>query len=142
MLDRESLLRHYLALYLVPGIGPKKFSHVLENFADMSEVFTASASVLKQCGFSEADVSAIKKPDWALVDKHMAWLAEENNHIVLFEDPEYPSLLKEIACPPPLLFVKGDSLCLGDVPMAMAGRRNLTVTGAENARDFASCLAK
>ena len=56
-------------------------------------------------------------------------------------DDDYPSLLKEIADPPLVLYVRGNKAALKQTQLAMVGSRHATPTGLQNAEQFAYSLA-
>lgn len=60
---------------------------------------------------------------------------------VLGEDA-YPSLLREISCPPPLLFIRGSVLPADSMAVAIVGSRRPTLAGAQMARTLAADLAR
>jgi DNA processing protein len=53
----------------------------------------------------------------------------------------YPSRLREVGAPPPLLFVRGNPALLHEPQLAVVGSRNPTAGGIDTARDFAGYLA-
>lgn len=63
-------------------------------------------------------------------------------HCLLYDDPLYPRLLREIPRPPPLLFVRGDPTCLSLPQLAIVGSRNPSGGGSENAERFAHYMAE
>lgn len=71
----------------------------------------------------------------------LAWLELPDHHLLSLDDTRYPSLLREIADPPPLLYVNGDPARLGGTLLAVVGSRNPTVLGEHTARTFASALS-
>lgn len=85
--------------------------------------------------------SALKKPDWQLVEQDLLWLASPDRYVLKLDDPRYPTLLKEIPDPPPLLFVQGDINCLQDWQLAIVGSRNPSASGRDSAFEFARYLA-
>lgn len=56
---------------------------------------------------------------------------------VLYNEAEYPSLLKEICDPPFILFCRGDVSLLSKSCVSMVGTRKITQDGKEAARSFA-----
>lgn len=60
---------------------------------------------------------------------------------LLFDDPRYPRLLREIPKPPPMLFVRGNPDCLSLPQLAIVGSRSPSGGGNENAERFAAYLA-
>lgn len=63
-------------------------------------------------------------------------------HCILYDNPLYPRLLREIPRPPPLLFVRGDPTCLSLPQLAIVGSRSPSGGGVENAERFAHYLAE
>ena len=63
-------------------------------------------------------------------------------HCLIYDDPLYPRLLREIPRPPPLLFVRGDPTCLSLPQLAIVGSRSPSGGGIENAERFAHYLAE
>lgn len=63
-------------------------------------------------------------------------------HCLIYDNPLYPRLLREIPRPPPLLFVRGDPTCLSLPQLAMVGSRNPSGGGIENAERFAHYMAE
>lgn len=74
--------------------------------------------------------------------QYAAWASQPNHHLITLQDEAYPTLLKEIADPPSLLFVKGQLDCLCKPQLAMVGSRNASIHGLENAKHFAHKLAR
>ena len=69
------------------------------------------------------------------------WLEAPGHHLVSLDDARYPTLLREIADPPPLLHVNGDPARLDRTMLAVVGSRNPTVLGEHTARTFANALS-
>jgi len=69
------------------------------------------------------------------------WLDRPDAHLLTPADASYPALLREIASPPPQLFVRGAVDVLSLPQLAIVGSRNATPSGAETAHSFASHLA-
>lgn len=63
-------------------------------------------------------------------------------HCLIYDNPLYPRLLREIPRPPPLLFVRGDPTCLSLPQLAMVGSRSPSGGGIENAERFAHYMAE
>ncbi|HSX85538.1 MAG TPA: DNA-processing protein DprA [Cellvibrio sp.] len=75
--------------------------------------------------------------------KDLAYIESQSDlHGIVYDDPLYPRLLREILRPPPLLFVRGDPACLSLPQLAIVGSRNPSGGGIENAERFAHYLAE
>jgi len=96
---------------------------------------------LEKLGLRPETIAYLQKPDWRQVDADLAWQDRSDAQILLANDDAYPRLLKDIADPPPVLFVLGDASILGHKQLAMVGTRHPTPAGQETAADFARHLA-
>jgi DNA processing protein len=141
MPERTETLRHWLALIRAPQIGPATFFSLLQQFTEPEAVFKAGRSSLEKHGLRPDTVAYINDPDWHQVDADLSWLDQPGAEIILLNDSSYPSLLKTIPDPPPLLFVLGDAAVLQQKQLAMVGSRHPTPGGRETAHDFARHLA-
>lgn len=70
------------------------------------------------------------------------WLRADDCHLLLPEDPDYPSALAAIADPPAQLYVQGNLQLLQDPQLAMVGTRHPTPRGAATAREFARAFSE
>ena len=75
--------------------------------------------------------------------KDLAYIESQPGlHCLIYDNPLYPRLLREIPRPPPLLFVRGDPTCLSLPQLAIVGSRNPSGGGSENAERFAHYMAE
>ncbi|ESS71771.1 protein Smf [Methyloglobulus morosus KoM1] len=123
-----------------PGFGGRTFLKLLETHTP-SQLFSESNAALSALGLKSDIIESIKKPDWALIDNDLAWLDQDNNSVITLFDSIYPAQLKEIADPPPLLFVRGNPGLLSLPQIAMVGSRNPSASGMETATAFAKTLS-
>ncbi|MDG4548930.1 MAG: DNA-processing protein DprA [Candidatus Contendobacter sp.] len=131
-----------MALLRAPGIGPARFARLLEHFGSAAAVFAADSAVLRSLELPDTALNYLSRPDWRRVEEDLAWLERPGNHLLRLDDPRYPPLLRQIAYPPPLLFVHGDPDCLRLPQLAIVGSRNPTPLGRETAQRFAAHLAE
>lgn len=76
------------------------------------------------------------------VCRDLQWQAQADHHLIIYNDPRYPALLKEISSPPPVLFVKGNVDLLSFPQLAIVGSRHATRPGLQNTRLFTTDLVK
>ena len=124
----------------MPGIGCRTFKQILERYTP-EQVFSASSASLAKLGLKDGILSAIQTPDWATVEQDMLWLEQDGNLALTLFDSDYPPQLKEIADPPPILFVRGNIDALAKPQIAIVGSRNPSNLGIETATSFARTLA-
>ena len=134
-------LEAWLALSLTRGLGAEGARRLLREFGSPEAVFASSVSLLKS--IVKTDVAAEIGKGIAQVDitPTLAWLEDNNNHIVTLADSEYPQSLLNIPDPPLLLYVKGRLDLLNRSALAMVGSRNATPQGIGNAEAFAKSLS-
>ncbi len=130
-----------LALHRAPDLGAKGLAGLWGLFPDPRVVFQTRRSELQSHGLKKTTLDYICSPDWAIVEEDLQWLDQPNHHILTLENPLYPFRLKEIADPPPLLFVLGDPEVLSQAQLALVGSRNPTPGGSATAFEFARYLA-
>lgn len=125
----ESLIQ-WLGLKSVPGVGNRLFLHLIEHFENPKNVFSApKVELLKVEGVSDRLVPVIQRYKIPKEVKEDLSLAQKDGvKIITFSDSDYPSLLRHIHDPPPVLYVRGkvhgDSLNI-----AIVGSRNPTSYG-------------
>ncbi len=134
-------VKYWLALLRAPGVGSRTCIRLLEHFSHPAELFSAPRAELQACGLKGESLSWLCSPDWSAVEPDLRWLERPRNHLITFNAPDYPALLREITDPPPVLFVHGDPQRLQTPQLAMVGSRNPSVPGRQTAREFARFLA-
>ncbi|MDM8563609.1 DNA-processing protein DprA, partial [Candidatus Marithioploca araucensis] len=132
---------YWLALMRAPNVGSVKFMRLITHFGNPRNVFEASQSEWKALKLNEKLCNYLQAPDWYAVEKELKWLAQPENHLLTFVHPDYPPLLREIADPPPILFVRGDNTLLSSQQIAIVGTRKPTNEGLRTAREFAEYLS-
>ena len=137
-------LPYWLALWRVPNVGSKAFAKLRAEFSTIEEAFHVSPVKLKELGFKDDQVNQIKSFSTNQnsmlsngVSLDLAWLEQDNTHVITIQDPLYPALLKEIESAPPLLFVCGDPALLNWPQIAIVGSRHPSRQGEVNAKEFA-----
>lgn len=135
-------LPYWLAALYLPGIGPRTFARLLEQFSDIKKIFSATGDDLRAAGLPAKLTYSFLNPNWKSVEKDLAWAQLPGNHLIALEDPDYPAPLKEISDPPLLLYCRGDRSALSKLQIAIVGSRNATSAGLNNAEQFAYCLAE
>jgi len=135
-------LPYWLALVRMPGIGPVAAQALLQRWGSPRCVFEAGDAALRTlerpCKLAN---EYIRQPEWAAVERDLEWLAQPHCHAVTLHSAFYPALLKQIADPPLMLFLRGNPDRLTDKQLAIVGSRNPTASGERTAMEFARHLA-
>lgn len=80
---------------------------------------------------NQSDLAPIQK----ILDQHAI-------QVVTIHDPAYPSLLKEIHYPPPVLYVRGNTEALHHTALAVVGTRRPTLYGLDSAKQLVEPVAR
>lgn len=133
--------RNEALLRLVACGGPSEPRRRLVDQANPVAALKAGAVLWRACGLNAAQVTALRGPAPALLDHARAWLAEPGHHLLGWDDPDYPPLLRNIPSPPLALFVDGDPSLLWRPAVALVGSRSPTSGGRDNAAEFGRSLS-
>ena len=134
-------IKYWLALVRIPGAGPHTVQRLLAHFS-VDQIFQASCASLIGVGLGGKLAEALQNPPWELVEQDLQWLEQPENHVLTIDDEAYPEQLKEIADPPPVLFVKGNPELLNRPQIGMVGSRNPSNLGIKTAIEFAGAIAE
>lgn len=129
---------------MTPGVGPRAATRLLERFGSASSVFHARRTELESLRLKpETTDSIIKREFHERAADELERVKKLGGDILILDDGSYPSMLREIADPPPVLYAKGDWQACADQPcIGVIGSRTCSTYG-ENAaemlgRDLAS----
>ena len=100
------------------------------------------ARIARSVALAPATREFLASPDESAIERDVAWLAASGAAIVLYGDPDYPPLLRQIPDPPAALYVLGSVAALATAQLAMVGSRNPTPAGRSTAREFAAWFAR
>ncbi|GJL78395.1 MAG: DNA polymerase [Nitrospinaceae bacterium] len=122
---------YWVALNMVVGVGKTLFHRLVNGLESPEQVFRSSRKDLLQVeGIGEKVAGEILKFE---VDKHVErewhFIEKLGLKVVTSQCSSYPSLLKEIYDPPPVLYFKGKDLDQFQVPLAVVGTRAPTNYG-------------
>lgn len=146
-------LHPFLHLFLIPGIGPAAILTIIRrlfeqkqrnscpdwhqaperyqlNMIDLSSLYTLTTGTFMRDFYlteKQAQTLVDGLADRALLDNELALLHKHHVSIITLFDATYPSLLRHIHLPPPLLYVHG-TLPAPDAPcIAFVGSRKADV---------------
>ncbi|WP_261843032.1 DNA-processing protein DprA [Aliamphritea ceti] len=135
-----------IAFTLIPGLGRRKCHALLKQFSSVSRIFGLSEQTLKDLGLSSAVRQAIVAYRQGVfaseyLQRVNDWLFDPEHHLILWEDDDYPALLRNIPDPPLILYVRGNLDCLYQPQLAIVGSRNASQGGLRNTQRFARALS-
>ena len=143
----EDMLEAYLGLMHHGALGAGLLARALGELGSLSRMRRMPAARLREAGFSAPQVAALTAPAPAphcrgRVRSDIAWAEADDRAILHFEAARYPALLREIAAPPPVLFVEGRLEYLRLPAIAMVGSRRGSAYGRRQAEWLARELSK
>ena len=131
-----------LRLHRLPELGPARFKKLLEAFGSASKAISAPASAWRSLGLPLACTEARRSTEIRDGAAHaLAWLERPAQHLLMWDQPNYPALLAQISDAPPLLFVAGNPGILEKPQLAMVGSRRASRPGMDTAAAFSRSLA-
>lgn len=134
----------FLALSLIPQLGPIRLRALISRFGSPERILTASTAELRQVrGMGPQLAEGIRawesQVDLAREQRRMRELGA---HPVTMEDEEYPERLREIHDAPVLLYVQGQLTAADRHSLGVVGSRVITRYGEECAHRFCYHLAQ
>lgn len=136
-------LRYWLGFNVVRGIGPVRLRAMLQVFGDVATAWNATDSDLRGVGLDQRSLYNLLQARRQIDLEQLERKVESTGAKVLtWDDAVYPNLLKQIADPPPVLFIKGDLTVADEWALALVGTRKPTPYGREVARFLSSELAQ
>lgn len=133
----------WVGLSLVPGIGPAKFRRLVEKLGSPEAVWMARPAQLADVGLDRRVVESLTGARSRInLEREMDKLQRLGVQVITLGDGEYPRPLRNIADPPPVLYVKGQMCPEDDLAVAVVGTRRPTVYGRQAAETFSRGLVE
>ncbi len=137
----------WIALSLVPGIGPVGFARLLGRFGSASAVWAAGATAVRDVPRLGEDVAAglerLRRADPRTLARSILRATEgAGGRVVTGLDEDYPPALRSLDPRPATLFVVGDRSVLEQRAVAIVGTRRASGYGMSVATELADALAR
>lgn len=132
-------MKEWIALNMTPGVGPRAATKLLERFGSAGAVFHARRTELESLRLKPETIESIIKREFEEKAKvELERVKALGADILILDDGSYPTLLREIDDPPPVLYVKGDwQACFEQPGVGVIGSRQCSTYG-ENASEMLS----
>ena len=134
----------FLALTLLPRVGPVTIRRLLDRFSDPRDVFKATARELQGVqGIGPALAKTIHAWESQIdLAREKRRIRDVGAHFLTIQEDAYPALLKEIHDPPPGIYVLGEIQERDASSIAVVGSRRSTHYGNTCARKLSADLAR
>jgi DNA processing protein len=136
-------LRFWVGFSKVAGIGPVRLRALLDYYGDIEAAWQANPGEWRAIGLNRRLVENLVKVRQSLdLEAELEKLEKLGVSVLTWDSPDYPSPLKNIADPPPTLYIRGNLASQDEWALAVVGTRRATVYGKECARLLVSGLVK
>ncbi|HEY3063206.1 MAG TPA: DNA-processing protein DprA [Chloroflexota bacterium] len=138
MTDRD----YWIALNMAAGIGPVRFQRLLQVCGGAREAWHAADFDLARAGLERRTADSLNALRRTTTPEVIcAQLQSQNIQALTLLDAAYPANLRQIADPPPVLFVRGTLCPTDDRAVAVVGTRRATSYGHTVTHRLATDLA-
>ncbi|MEY3196909.1 MAG: putative processing protein DprA [Pseudomonadota bacterium] len=120
------------------NVGVRTFYNLLKFYGSASNALNHVAELSIKGGRSKP----IKVCDTFLVEKELSALHSIGGDVLAYFDPEYPSLLRNISDPPPVISYLGEKSIFGKISCSIVGARNSSLNGINFTKILARDLTK
>src|SRR5882757_5159532 len=136
-------MKTWISLNMTPGVGPRAATKLLERFGSAEAVFGARRGELESLRLRPETVESILRKEFhEKAAEELEILRAMDGDVLVLDDGTYPALLREIADPPIVLYVKGAWQECFDAPcVAMVGSRRSSTYGQNTAEMLGKDLA-
>ncbi len=137
-------LESWIALSLVPEVGPVTFRKLLSLYSDPARVFRAPFRELSAIeGVGEKKAKNITDfSGWKHAEEQVKQLERCSARVVTFRDTDYPSMLRQTEDAPVLLYVRGSIQEEDRFAIAIVGSRRLSPYGKQVTEMLSSELSR
>jgi DNA processing protein len=133
---------YWLALRRVRGVGARVARMLLEKFGDAPRIFGLSEEQLVAAGvYRPTARSIVQFAQFEPLERELCELARIGGSLIRWNDENYPSALRQISDPPPLLYLRGAMPAGKHDCVAIVGARAASDAGRHMAQRLALELA-
>lgn len=134
---------YWLGFSLVPEIGPKRLSLLLNRFGDLASAWKADEAQLAQAGLDKQPLLNLLRVRQQLdLEAELQKVQTAGSRVVTLIDDEYPALLRTVPDAPAVLYVRGALTESDNLALSIVGTRRATGYGRDAAYHFARHLSQ
>ncbi|HVX01380.1 MAG TPA: DNA-processing protein DprA [Candidatus Babeliaceae bacterium] len=117
-----------LHLSLIPGVGPVTISKIIRISPVATNIYSWTEKEFIQEGLPLQTATLIVQglKNIQILDQELDAIERYRISWVTLNEPDYPQLLKNIYCPPPVLYYRGQALSSYSPALAFVGSRKAT----------------
>ena len=143
-IESGDLLRDWIALSFVIGVGSRTAATLIDRFEGPAAVFEAGPRSLESAGLKRETIDAIKSAEpREKATREIEELAKLGGEAVTLSDERYPKLLRETYDPPIVIYCQGAfEAAVSQPAIAMVGSRRCSTYGRNVAEKLSRELAE
>lgn len=135
--------KYWLGFNLVKGIGPAKVQALLSYFGDIRSAWMADDLQLQKLGFDQRSRSNLLDARVSLdLDQELQKVRAKNITLLTWDSEAYPSYLRDVDSPPPVLYVVGSLEDIDRWAVAVVGTRRVTSYGRQVTQELVAGLVR
>lgn len=125
-------------------LAPRKVMRLLQEFGSPEAILRAARTDMARVGgITAPNCDRLSEAaQWSGWEAEQALLRRLGARVIPLDDEAYPARLRQIADPPPVLYVRGELAAADEYAIAIVGSRRATPYGREVAREIAGQLAR
>lgn len=135
--DKDDNTSCWLILLRAPRISQRELRQLVDVHGDATRTLTA---LRRSTDLPVATRAWLDNPDQDSIAADRDWLAGKGHHLLGWDHPDYPPLLRDADDAPAALLVAGPPELLWHPQVAIVGSRDATPGGLKNARQIATDL--
>ena len=133
---------YWLALRRARGVGPRTCRLLIDRFGSPEKIFQLSAEEIGAAGVSRNTArNIVEFRDFEPLEKELCELPNIGARMIKWTDDDYPPNLRQIADPPPFIFVRGTTSLTDPNCIAIVGARAASDIGRRMAQRLGLELA-
>lgn len=134
--------KYWIGFNLIKGIGAVRMQGLVAYFGELESAWSADPAGLAEAGLGPKVIErVIQAREKVNLDQLWEKIEAQGIKILTWQDEAYPTRLKEIDQPPPVLYIRGEYLPDDLFAVAVVGTRRVTPYGRQITEEVASFLA-
>ncbi len=134
--------KYWIGFNLIKGIGAVRMQALVAYFGNLESAWYANAVNLAEAGLGRRLIErVVQARDTVNLDQVWDKIESQGITVLTWQDESYPSHLKEIDQPPPVLYIRGEYLPDDIFAVAIVGTRRITPYGRQITEEIAAFLA-
>ncbi len=134
--------KYWIGFNLIKGIGAVRMQALVAYFGNLESAWCANAVNLAEAGLGRRLIErVVQARDTVNLDQVWDKIESQGITVLTWQDESYPSHLKEIDQPPPVLYIRGEYLPDDIFAVAIVGTRRITPYGRQITEEIAAFLA-